>query len=107
MKFSVAALALAATVSASYYNASSISYVSYTTEVVSSYETYCPYATTLTYGEHTYTVSEVRWILESWGGHGMSRSSSRLFATDLKGLDNWSSSWPPSSFPRPLSWTSC
>ncbi|KAF8855510.1 Metallo-dependent phosphatase [Acephala macrosclerotiorum] len=36
--------------------------VSYTTEVVTSYTTYCPGATTFTQGSSTYTVSEVRFL---------------------------------------------
>jgi len=51
MQFKVAAaLALASTVAAG-YNAT-------TTEVVTSFTTYCPEATTLTYGGSTYTVTE-------------------------------------------------
>lgn len=50
----VAVLALAATASAAYSNET----VSYTTEVVTDYVTYCPAATTLTYGSVTYTASE-------------------------------------------------
>ena len=52
----VAVLALAATASATYKNET----VSYTTEIVTDYVTYCPAATTLTYGSVTYTASEVR-----------------------------------------------
>ena len=51
----VAVLALAATASATYKNET----VSYTTEIVTDYVTYCPAATTLTYGSVTYTASEV------------------------------------------------
>jgi hypothetical protein len=55
MKFSVAAvLGAAAAVQAGYSN------VSYTTEVVTAYTTYCPYATTLTNNGQTITVTEVR-----------------------------------------------
>merc|ERR1712149_68938 len=50
----VAVLALAATASATYKNET----VSYTTEIVTDYDTYCPAATTLTYGSVTYTASE-------------------------------------------------
>ncbi|PVH76228.1 hypothetical protein DL98DRAFT_298682 [Cadophora sp. DSE1049] len=50
----VAVLALAATASATYKNET----VSYTTEIVTDYVTYCPAATTLTYGSVTYTASE-------------------------------------------------
>ncbi|KAK0116730.1 hypothetical protein ONS96_012581 [Cadophora gregata f. sp. sojae] len=50
----VAVLALAATASAAYKNET----VSYTTEVVTDYVTYCPVATTLTYGHVTYTAKE-------------------------------------------------
>merc|ERR1711964_378615 len=47
----VAVLALAATASATYKNET----VSYTTEIVTDYVTYCPAATTLTHGSVTYT----------------------------------------------------
>jgi len=52
----VSVLALAATASASYgYGYSN---VSYTTEVVTAYTTYCPEATQLTYNGQTYTITE-------------------------------------------------
>lgn len=54
----VAALAGSA---AAYYptsNSSSV-IVDYVTDVVTSYTTYCPYATTLTYNSVTYTITEV------------------------------------------------
>jgi hypothetical protein len=54
MKTFAAALALAAGVSASYPIGGNATYV---TEVVTSYETYCPGPTTLTYGQTTYTIS--------------------------------------------------
>ena len=50
MKYAVAVAALVAGASASY---------NYTTEVVTAYTTYCPEATTLSYGSKTYTVTEV------------------------------------------------
>lgn len=53
MKFTVAAvIALAAGVQAHADN------VTYTTEVVTAYTTYCPAATQITYGSKTYTVTE-------------------------------------------------
>lgn len=52
----VSVLALAATASASYGYGN----VSYTTEVVTAYTTYCPEATQLTYNGQTYTITEVR-----------------------------------------------
>lgn len=59
MQYSVVALAaLVATVSASGYGYKNESTPVYTTEVVTSYETYCPGPTTITYGEQTYTVTE-------------------------------------------------
>ncbi|KAI1344754.1 hypothetical protein F5Y15DRAFT_3697 [Xylariaceae sp. FL0016] len=57
MKSFVAAVALAAGVSAS-YSAAPAGNVTYTTEVVTAYTTYCPAATTMTYGTDTYTVTE-------------------------------------------------
>lgn len=54
MKSFVAAIALAAGVSASY----PASNVTYTTEIVTSYETYCPGPTTISYGTNTYTITE-------------------------------------------------
>lgn len=54
MKTFAAALALAAGVSASYPVGGNVTYA---TEVVTSYETYCPGPTTLTYGQTTYTIS--------------------------------------------------
>ncbi|KAI1380886.1 hypothetical protein F4677DRAFT_203071 [Hypoxylon crocopeplum] len=55
MKFSVAAVAFAAGVSATYPASNA---TAYTTEVVTSYETYCPGPTQITYGTNTYTVTE-------------------------------------------------
>ncbi|KAI0479659.1 hypothetical protein F4859DRAFT_443711 [Xylaria cf. heliscus] len=59
MKFAIAAAALVAGVSASYpaYSAAA-NVTSYTTQVVTSYETYCPGPTQITYGTNTYTVTE-------------------------------------------------
>lgn len=54
MKTFAAALTLAAGVSASYPIGGNVTYA---TEVVTSYETYCPGPTTLTYGQTTYTIS--------------------------------------------------
>ncbi|KAI1459274.1 hypothetical protein F4805DRAFT_422157 [Annulohypoxylon moriforme] len=61
MKFTIAAVAFAAGVSASYPAASysaAPNATAYTTEVVTSYETYCPGPTQITYGTNTYTVTE-------------------------------------------------
>ncbi|KAI1762029.1 hypothetical protein GGR53DRAFT_503189 [Hypoxylon sp. FL1150] len=55
MKFATAAVAFAAGVSATYPAANT---TTYTTEVVTSYETYCPGPTQITYGTNTYTVTE-------------------------------------------------
>jgi hypothetical protein len=62
MQFSAIAVAaaLVGAVSAGYYNGTEPVYV---TEVHTAYTTYCPYATTLTYGEKTYTVTEVSFFL--------------------------------------------
>ncbi len=86
MKFAAAALALAGVASAAGYgygyNTTStpdvypvtsasvypVSYPTYTSEVVSSYETYCPFPTTLTYGTYTYTVVSVRICPARAGG---------------------------------------
>jgi hypothetical protein len=54
MKAVFAAVALATGASATYPAGN----VTYTTEVVTAYETYCPAPTTITYGQSTYTVSE-------------------------------------------------
>ena len=68
MKFSVAAaIAFAAGAQASYGYGSN---VTYTTEVVTAYTTYCPVATEITHGGKTYTVSEVCRIPKRWdSGH--------------------------------------
>jgi len=58
MKFAIAIAALAAGVSASYPGYSAAPNVTYTTQVVTSYETYCPGPTQITYGTNTYTVTE-------------------------------------------------
>ncbi|KAI2638954.1 hypothetical protein GGS26DRAFT_587726 [Hypomontagnella submonticulosa] len=59
MKFTIAAVAFAAGVSATYPVAyPSANATQYTTEVVTSYETYCPGPTQITYGTNTYTVTE-------------------------------------------------
>ncbi|KAI1402070.1 hypothetical protein F4819DRAFT_485997 [Hypoxylon fuscum] len=55
MKFTIAAVAFAAGVSATYPAGNA---TAYTTEVVTSYETYCPGPTQITYGTNTYTVTE-------------------------------------------------
>jgi hypothetical protein len=61
MQFSTfaAVAALAATAQAYYPTSNSSSVVvDYVTDVVTSYTTYCPYATTLTYNSVTYTITE-------------------------------------------------
>jgi hypothetical protein len=60
MQFSYAAVAafMATAVSAHGYNTSSPVWV---TDVVTAYTTYCPYATQVTLGGKTYTVTEVRF----------------------------------------------
>ncbi|GIZ48699.1 hypothetical protein CKM354_001174900 [Cercospora kikuchii] len=65
MQFAIAALGLAAVVSASYApsygppkNATTTHGPSYTTEVVTSYETFCPSATSIEHNGVTYTVTE-------------------------------------------------
>jgi hypothetical protein len=60
MKASIiaAAAALLSVASAQYGNETTPS-VTYTTEIVTAYETYCPYATEIVHGEMTYTVTEV------------------------------------------------
>jgi len=60
MQYSVVALAaLVASASASYYPApSNATTPVYTTEVVTSYETYCPGPTEVVHGSMTYTVTE-------------------------------------------------
>jgi len=56
MRFSIALTALAASVaSASYGYGNTTDYT--TTEVVTSYTTYCPSPTQITHGTHTYTVT--------------------------------------------------
>lgn len=55
MQFSATVLALAA---ASLSVVSAAQNVSYTTQVVTAYTTYCPEATEITYGTNTYTVTE-------------------------------------------------
>lgn len=56
MKFTIAVAAFAAGASATYPVAANTT--AYTTEVVTSYETYCPGPTQITYGTNTYTVTE-------------------------------------------------
>ena len=59
MQYSVVALAaLVASASAQYYNGTT---PVYTTEVVTSYTTYCPSPTEIVHGSKTYTVTEVRF----------------------------------------------
>lgn len=53
MKFSAAVLAFAA-------GAMANKNITYVTEVVSAYTTYCPAATVITHGDKTYTVTSVR-----------------------------------------------
>jgi hypothetical protein len=56
MQYSVVALAaFVATASANYYNGTT---PVYTTEVVTSYTTYCPYPTEVVHNDVTYTVTE-------------------------------------------------
>lgn len=56
----LAVAALAGSAAAYYptYNSSSVA-VDYVTDVVTSYTTYCPEATVLTYNSVTYTITEV------------------------------------------------
>lgn len=49
----IASAALVASANATYDN------VTYTTEIVTAYTTYCPSPTAITHGTHTYTVTEV------------------------------------------------
>ncbi|KAI1108999.1 hypothetical protein F5Y14DRAFT_47146 [Nemania sp. NC0429] len=58
MKFTIAVAAFVAGVSAGYPAYSAAPNVTYTTSVVSSYETYCPGPTQITYGTNTYSVTE-------------------------------------------------
>ncbi|KAL2757860.1 hypothetical protein ACRALDRAFT_1068348 [Sodiomyces alcalophilus JCM 7366] len=55
MKFSVAVVLSAAAGAMAGFARSNVTYV---TEVVSEYVTYCPEPTTITHGDHTYTVTE-------------------------------------------------
>ena len=55
MKFSAAAVLAAAAGASAYSN------VTYTTEIVTAVTTYCPYATQVTYGGTTYTITEVSY----------------------------------------------
>lgn len=61
MRYSSAIVASAALVA----GASAWDNVTYTTEVVTAYTTYCPSATAITHGTHTYTVTEVSKMLSS------------------------------------------
>lgn len=58
MKFSAAALVLAATGAMANKN------VTYVTEVVSAYTTYCPGPTVISHADKTYTITKVRRIRE-------------------------------------------
>ncbi|ROT37716.1 hypothetical protein SODALDRAFT_340880 [Sodiomyces alkalinus F11] len=55
MKFSVAVVLSAAAGAMAGFARNNVTYV---TEVVSEYVTYCPEPTTITHGDHTYTVTE-------------------------------------------------
>jgi hypothetical protein len=86
MKFAIAIAALAAGVSASYPGYSAAPNVTYTTQVVTSYETYCPGPTQITYGTNTYTVTEV-WNYNGKGKLGRSDSHERWFQGSTKVVD--------------------
>ncbi|KAF2157867.1 hypothetical protein K461DRAFT_25795 [Myriangium duriaei CBS 260.36] len=58
MRFAIAAAALAAGASAQYGYGSGSDDVTYVTETVDYYTTYCPEATQITHGSQTYTVTE-------------------------------------------------
>ncbi|KAF2967778.1 hypothetical protein GGR58DRAFT_353466 [Xylaria digitata] len=58
MKFAIAAALIAGASAASYPAYSAAANVTYTTKVVTAYETYCPGPTQITYGTNTYTVTE-------------------------------------------------
>ena len=60
MKFSAAAVLAAAAGASAYSN------VTYTTEIVTAVTTYCPYATQVTYGGTTYTITEVSYQVERY-----------------------------------------
>ena len=90
MKLAVAA-AFASGAAASMYGGN----VTYTTEVVTAYTTYCPASTTLVHGGSTYTVTEVRL-------------SPQCVSTGLWNAPNWacSTSRMRQHFPR-LTMTPC
>jgi hypothetical protein len=68
MQFSaVVAVAALAGAAQAWYPAANSSTVVYVTDVYTSYTTYCPEATTLTYNSVTYTISEVRGRTEGAG----------------------------------------
>lgn len=58
MRSATVVAALAAGASATHY-AQGNGTVSYTTEVLTAYTTYCPASTTIVHGSETYTVTEV------------------------------------------------
>ncbi len=64
MKFSVAAVLAAAAGAHAWSN------VTYTTEVVTAYTTFCPEPTEITYGGTTYTITEVRPALRELAKSG-------------------------------------
>ncbi|KAI0392066.1 hypothetical protein F5Y17DRAFT_379566 [Xylariaceae sp. FL0594] len=72
MKFAVAVTALAAGVSAAYPSYSAAPNVTYTTSVVSSYVTYCPGPTQITYGTNAYTVTEATTLTLTEGPYTVS-----------------------------------
>jgi hypothetical protein len=59
MQFSTLAVLAASAVAVSAYSNGT---VVYTTDIVTAYTTYCPEATSITLGESTYTVTEVRFF---------------------------------------------
>lgn len=63
MKFTAAVALAAVGVSAVYVPPSNVTVV---TDVVDQYVTYCPYATQITHGSKTYTVTEVLSNLNIW-----------------------------------------
>jgi hypothetical protein len=76
MKASILAAAAAIfSVASAHYENSTEPVVTYTTEVVTAYTTYCPAATEIVHGEQTYTVTEVSSIPRPQPTHPISHNS--------------------------------
>jgi len=90
MRFSIAALATLAL---------GVAATDYTTEVVTQYTTYCPEATSIVHGSHTYSVSTPGHITMSHGPYTVTRPLITQTITECSKCTSTAAAVPPASTP--------